>query len=84
VFDKCPGVSSLIRPTLSIKKCPQCGDDVEIVSTDMQTVCSKCGFTIYNNVASCVQWCQYARECVGEETYQRLKKDDPSKIEEAR
>ena len=40
----------------------------------MQTECSKCGFTIYNDLESCVQWCQYAEECVGEEMYKKLKK----------
>ena len=27
---------------------------------------------IYNDALSCVQWCKYARQCVGEETYERL------------
>ena len=32
----------------------------------------RCGFVIYNDKLSCVQWCKYARRCVGEETYQSL------------
>jgi hypothetical protein len=28
--------------------------------------------TVYNDSLSCVQWCKYARECVGEETYRKL------------
>ena len=30
------------------------------------------GYVIYNDTLSCVQWCKYARQCVGEETYERL------------
>ena len=74
MFDKCPGVSKILMPTIKIRKCPQCGEEVEVVSSDMQTECPKCNFVIYNDVTSCVQWCQYARECVGDETYERLKK----------
>jgi hypothetical protein len=74
MIENCPGVSKILRPTLKIKKCPQCGEDVEVVSTDMKTECPKCKFVIYNDVTSCVQWCQYARECVGDELYERLKK----------
>jgi hypothetical protein len=50
-----------------------------MVSTDFKANCDKCGFTIYNDVASCVQWCEYARECVGDEVYERLKGAQPSK-----
>lgn len=43
-------------------------------SSDMQMDCPKCGFTIYNDLESCIQWCKYAKECVGEEVYERLMK----------
>ena len=74
MFDKCPGAVGIRTPTIIIKKCPECGREVEIFSNEMQTKCSKCGFTIYNDLESCVQWCQYAKECVGEEMYKKLKK----------
>ena len=74
MFDKCPGAAGIRTPTIIIKKCPECGREVEIFSNEMQTQCSKCGFTIYNDLESCVQWCQYAKECVGEEAYKKLKK----------
>ena len=76
MLDKCPGVSNLITPTIIIKNCPECGEEVEVISTDIKTECPKCGFTIYNDVMSCIEWCQYAKECVGEEMYNRLKKKD--------
>lgn len=74
MYEKCPGASNILMPTIKIKKCPECGEEVEIVSSDMQTQCDNCGFTIYNDLTSCVQWCAYAEECLGEELYNRLKK----------
>lgn len=79
MLDKCPGVSNITTPTISIKNCPECGEEVEVISTDLKTECPKCGFTIYNDVMSCIEWCQYAKECVGEEMYNRLKKDKNDK-----
>jgi hypothetical protein len=42
---------------------------IELFSIDTQMACEKCGFVAYNDTLSCVQWCQYARKCVGEEMY---------------
>jgi hypothetical protein len=72
MFDRCPGAAHVRTPTLTIKKCPSCGGEIEIFSNDIAVKCSKCGFTVYNDIASCVQSCRYARECVGEELYNRL------------
>ncbi|HDP36364.1 MAG TPA: hypothetical protein ENN27_00625 [Candidatus Atribacteria bacterium] len=74
MFDKCPGAANIRTPTIKIKKCPECGEEVEIFSDEMQVKCSNCGFTVYNDLQSCVQWCKYAKECVGEELYKKLKK----------
>lgn len=71
---KCPGASNIRTPTIEIKKCPKCGAEVEIFSDEMRVECSNCGLTIYNDLQSCVQWCRYARECVGEERYNKLNK----------
>ncbi|MGQ9825930.1 MAG: arsenate reductase/protein-tyrosine-phosphatase family protein [Desulfotomaculales bacterium] len=73
MFAKCPG-SLGNTPTLKVKKCPECGGEVEVFSNDVRVRCDRCGFTVYNDVASCIQWCKYARECVGEELYRKLKK----------
>ena len=56
-------------PTLEEKICPNCGSIIEIFSTDTQVACEKCGF---NDSLSCVQWCKYARKCVGDEMYERM------------
>ncbi len=75
MFDKCPGAANIGTPTLSIKKCPECGKEVEVFSTDVEVMCSNCGFTVYNDLESCIQWCKYAEKCVGEEQYKKLKKN---------
>jgi ribosomal protein S27AE len=72
VFDRCPGAARIRTPTLEIRKCPQCGEEVELFSSDPKASCGRCGFVIYNDIQSCIQWCKYARECVGEETYRKL------------
>jgi len=73
-IDFCPGAGNIKgTPTLEIKVCPKCQNEVELFSTDVQVECKNCGFTVYNNIQSCVQWCESARECVGEEMYERLK-----------
>ena len=28
--------------------------------------------TVYNDTLSCVQWCKYARKCVGDEMYEHM------------
>ena len=73
---KCPGASSIRTPTIELKKCPKCGEEVEIFSDEMQTKCDSCGVVIYNDIQSCVKWCEHARECVGEERYNRLNKKE--------
>ena len=72
MLDKCPGAAIILNPTLVLKNCPECGEENELLSTEMKRKCSKCGFMIYNDVTSCVQWCEYARECVGDELFERL------------
>lgn len=59
-------------PTIIEKVCPQCGELIELFSIDTQMACEKCGFIAYNDTLSCVQWCQYARKCVGDEMYAKL------------
>lgn len=69
----CPGASALKTPELKIKKCPQCGGEVEVFTTDVKVKCLKCGFTVYNDLQSCIDWCNFAEKCVGKEMVQKLK-----------
>jgi len=59
-------------PTIVEKVCPKCGNLIEMFSVDSQMACDKCGFVAYNETLSCVQWCEYAKQCVGEEMYEHM------------
>ena len=68
----CPGAANISgTPTLKVKYCPECGAEIELFSSDPQRIC-QCGFIAYNNIQSCIQWCKSARECVGDEMYEKL------------
>ena len=69
IIEGCQG-----KPQIEIreKTCPRCGHEIEIFSVDTEAVCENCGFVIYNDALTCVQWCQYAKKCVGEEAYEQL------------
>ena len=79
MLGKCPGAADMRTPTLKLKNCPECGREVEIFSVDVNVKCKNCGFTVYNDIESCIQWCQYAIECVGEELYNKFKKNKEDK-----
>ena len=72
MLPKCPGAGAL-RGSVTIKEknCPECGKVIELFSCDPYAVCG-CGFTAYNEAQTCIKWCAYARECVGEEVYNRF------------
>ncbi len=59
-------------PTIHEKVCPNCGNLIELFSIDTEMACEKCGFVAYNDTLSCVQWCRYAKQCVGEEMYNHM------------
>ena len=61
-------------PTIIEKTCPRCGHEIELFSIDSSQTCEHCGFVAYNDTLSCVQWCKYARQCVGDEMYEHMMK----------
>ena len=69
IMEGCQGKPQI---TIMEKTCPQCGHEVEIFSIDTQVACENCGFVIYNDTLTCVQWCKYARQCMGDEMVERL------------
>lgn len=72
---RCPGADNIRTPTLTTKTCPVCGAEIDLFSIDMQAVCEKCGFVAYNDTKTCLKWCAYARECVGDVIYERFMAD---------
>lgn len=80
-FSGCQSKSKEI--SLTEKICPNCGNVIEVFSVDTQVACDQCGFVAYNDTLSCVQWCKYARQCVGDEMYESLMKVAAHQKEEA-
>jgi ribosomal protein S27AE len=74
LIDGCPGAANLKTPTLQVRKCPRCGEEIEIFSNEVSATCGGCGFVMYNDRASCIQWCRYAEECVGPEVVRKFRK----------
>ena len=79
LFDRCPGTANLRTPTLAVKKCPQCGNEVEIFSNEPSATCGRCGLVIWNDSASCIRWCRYAEECMGPEAVGRFREREKGK-----
>ena len=70
MFEGCQGKPR--TPTIHEKICPNCGQVIELFSIDTEVPCDNCGFVAYNDTLSCVQWCKYAKQCVGEEMYNHM------------
>ena len=75
IYSGCPGASRLKVPTITEKTCPVCGSVIELFSTDVSVACDHCGFVAYNDLQSCIQWCEHAEECIGTEMYHKLVKN---------
>ena len=70
---KCPGQDDRNLKVETIK-CAKCGYKVEIFSDEIQHSCPKCKSKVTREkMPSCIDWCKYAKECIGEEKYKRLK-----------
>ena len=73
MINGCPGAGNIKgAPELKIKICPDCGNEIELFNAEISAECGRCGFVAYNDAVSCVMWCRYAKECVGDEVYARL------------
>lgn len=73
VLDFCPGSQKFRQPQPEIIKCSNCGEEVEIWTDEVQATCSKCKTIVTRESgSSCLDWCKYAKECVGEQTYNKF------------
>lgn len=67
----CPGSKKFKQPEPRLLQCPSCRGEIEIWTDEIQAVCPKCKNTIMRQPegASCLDWCKYAKECVGDQVY---------------
>ncbi|MBT7701349.1 MAG: hypothetical protein HN700_13730 [Verrucomicrobia bacterium] len=53
-------------------KCPSCGGDAEVWSDEPTGTCLGCGCSVTRTTTqSCLDWCKYSRECLGDEKYKQ-------------
>ncbi|MBI5360199.1 MAG: hypothetical protein HZA48_06410 [Planctomycetes bacterium] len=74
---KCPGQSKQTwKPDdIFTANCRNCGTEIEFWKDDIARTCPKCRQRVNNPKINlgCVEWCKYAKECIGEEEYNRIK-----------
>lgn len=72
--NSCPGSEEIKSPSPEDITCLNCGKPVEIWTDETEAKCKFCGeINTRDREPSCIDWCAFAKECVGEEKYKRLK-----------
>jgi DNA-directed RNA polymerase subunit RPC12/RpoP len=72
----CPGSRLLRQPTPELYPCPNCGMEVEIWSDELKRVCPSCKKTVLRpGGMSCLEWCKFGKDCVGEATFASYQRD---------
>lgn len=70
----CPGTQAIREPTPEYIKCPNCGEEVEVWSHELYYPCPNCGTKVFREQRpSCIDWCSYAKECIGPQFYETLR-----------
>jgi hypothetical protein len=60
------------QPKPESAKCPDCGADVEIWSDEATGTCPSCSKTVIRTeTQSCVDYCKYAKECLGGDKFKQ-------------
>ena len=78
--DSCPGSNEIRQPKPEDLMCSTCGEAVEIWSDETEAKCKRCGAMNTRLLGpSCIDWCAFAKECVGEDKYRRLKSQESGK-----
>lgn len=71
-FKRCPGSLAFAQPKIELVRCPHCGEDTEVWTDEAEGKCAKCGRAVCRTTTqSCIDWCKYARECLGDEAHKR-------------
>lgn len=68
----CPGSARIKEPIPEFFTCPNCHSEVEIWTNETSRACPTCGTRVFSNqVPACIEWCEYGKDCVGEEAYNK-------------
>jgi len=72
-MDKCPGAKAFTEPKPEFVPCPSCHQEVELWTDEAEAKCGNCGNVVSRAMLQgCVDYCEGAKECLGEELYNRL------------
>ena len=73
----CPGSKLFKEVKPEYFECPNCHNELEMWTDEPVIRCKHCGsFIRQKRGASCIDWCRYAKECVGVQKYERLRQDN--------
>lgn len=76
VFISCPGAKRFKQPEPEIMNCPFCHKEVEIWTDEVKINCPHCKKTIVRKQgATCLDWCNYAKVCLGDREYKEYLKN---------
>ncbi len=76
----CPGSQKFKHPQPETLRCDSCGAEVEIWTDEAETRCQKCKKRVIRKTGQlCLDWCKYARECAGDEIYNKHMKNKSKK-----
>lgn len=74
LFEGCPGSKRIREPFPESIKC-MCGEEIEIWSDEVDTVCPHCKKKVDRSMPqSCLDWCSMAKDCIGRGKFEKYKK----------
>ncbi len=73
MWSECPGAKQFKQPTPEFIPCPVCHAEVEIWTDEIEVKCGSCGTVVSRErLQGCIDHCEMARECLGDELYDKL------------
>ncbi|MFC1590324.1 HD domain-containing protein [Candidatus Omnitrophota bacterium] len=76
MISNCPGAQRFRQPEPEAMKCPHCGRELEIWTDEPKTECPACKNTVTRKDGqSCLDWCRYAKDCVGADIFGKYMKN---------
>jgi DNA-directed RNA polymerase subunit RPC12/RpoP len=82
-LNACPGSARIKEPVPELFECSKCHAEVEIWSNEYSRKCPNCGNEVLKDeVPTCIEWCDFGKECVGEEVYNKYMETKGKNIEE--
>ena len=65
---KCPGRQHGVPPDSEVRRCSNCGQEVELFADEVYVRC-RCGTNVYaEEPSACTKWCPSADLCLGKTT----------------